>query len=325
MSGPHASLLRHELSVRNLEYAHRTKLSNFASGGNPPVICYLPSDDGSAHGNFFPESYRAILHNKDWSCRLRKVHTSAREALPRTGRRWCELDSSNSSDALLMNIFCFPRSATTAALARLLGVDAGSVPQFGFRARVPLLNGKFDRTEVDMKLGDLLIEAKLTESDFQFASASQVESYRDFRQVFDREMLPRAKDGYASYQLIRNVLAAHAHQCSFCVMLDARRPDLLDAWYSVMRAIVIPDLRLLCKVATWQELAAQLPRKLQDFLEEKYGIVKAGARGPAAGTRRPASGTRFSASGARICDDGRFLFAETGSRLRTVFGGPTDK
>jgi len=37
-----------------------------------------------------------------------------------------------------------------------------------------------------------------------------VESYRDLDEVFDREALPRMDGGYLSYQLIRNVLAAHA-------------------------------------------------------------------------------------------------------------------
>ena len=38
---------------------------------------------------------------------------------------------------------------------------------FGYRARVPLSNGRADRTEVDFRLGVPLIEAKLTENDFQ--------------------------------------------------------------------------------------------------------------------------------------------------------------
>ena len=33
--------------------------------------------------------------------------------------------------------------------------------------RVPLLTGAVERTEVDMKLGEVLFEAKLTESNFQ--------------------------------------------------------------------------------------------------------------------------------------------------------------
>jgi len=156
----------------------------------------------------------------------------------------------------------------------LLGVEPGSVPEFGVRARVPLANGRADRTEVDMRLGELLVESKLTEPDFQCKEVARVESYRDFADVFDCGNLPpQDARGFLSYQLIRNVLAAHHGQCSFCVMLDARRPDLREAWFAVMACIRIVGLRLRCKVLTWRELAEALPGKLQRFLREKYGIA----------------------------------------------------
>ncbi len=40
-------------------------------------------------------------------------------------------------------------------------------------------------------MGSLLVEAKLTEGDFQTREARIVEAYRDFDEVFDRELLPR--------------------------------------------------------------------------------------------------------------------------------------
>jgi hypothetical protein len=43
----------------------------------------------------------------------------------------------------------------------MLGIPSGLVPQFGFRPRIPLRSGKTDRTEIDMKIGDLMVEAKL--------------------------------------------------------------------------------------------------------------------------------------------------------------------
>jgi hypothetical protein len=154
----------------------------------------------------------------------------------------------------------------------MLDVKPGSVPDFGFRARVPLTSGKFDRTEVDMQIGDLLIEAKLTESDFQRAPKAVVHAYRDFSAVFEDEDLPQTAGNYNSYQLIRNILAAHASGCAFCVLTDARRPELIEAWYAVMKCVRAVDLRLRCKVFTWQELAKALPRRLREFLGEKYGI-----------------------------------------------------
>jgi hypothetical protein len=41
----------------------------------------------------------------------------------------------------------------------------------------------------------------------------------------------------------------------------------------VMQCVRPIDLRLRCKVLTWQELAKTLPRSLRGFLNEKYGIT----------------------------------------------------
>jgi hypothetical protein len=182
-----------------------------------------------------------------------------------------------SSDALLMNVFCHPRTLTSGWFRSLLGLDSDETPKFGFPARVPLRSGHTDRTEVDMKLGGLLIESKLTESDFQIKTAQIVESYRDLDKVFEHRKLSQVRGHYVSYQLIRNVLAAYALNFSFCVLLDARRPDLIEAWYAVMRCIRISDLKTRSKVLTWQELSEVLPPELQRFLALKYGIVSSHA------------------------------------------------
>jgi hypothetical protein len=269
----YAADLRRELSLRNRQYANRLQLLGCESYGDPPSICYLPSEDGRGHGNFLRESYSAIVRNPSWRKRLEKAHSQARSSLPREDRAWRELDSCNSSDALLMNIFCFPATLKNVSVLNLLAIEPGSIPQFGFKARVPLANGRGDRTEVDMRLGDLLVESKLTEGDFQCREVKAVEGYRDFAEVFEHRNLRQQGCRYLSYQLIRNVLAAHHGNCSFCVMLDARRPDLGEAWFAVMSCVRIVELRLRCKVLTWQELAEALPGKLQRFLQEKYGIV----------------------------------------------------
>src|SRR5580658_6882519 len=85
-----------------------------------------------------------------------------------------------------------------------------------------------------------------------------------------------AEAGYAGYQLIRNVLAAYAEGCSFCVLHDERRPDLREAWFQVMAAVKPAEMRVRCKVMTWQELSGFLPDELQEFLDLKYGIVRPG-------------------------------------------------
>jgi hypothetical protein len=271
-----ATMLRLELAERARRYAELHGLPYCLSYGESPSVCFAPSEQDARHGNFLLASYKAILASPEWRRRLQKVHTQGRRSLPANDRgRWMELDACTSSDALLMNIFCHPAAGRDGGIAAHLGAS-GCSPCFGYRARVPLANGRFDRTEIDLRLGDLLVEAKLTESDFQSAKKSALHAYRDFTAVFDLALLPQTADRYQSYQLVRNVLAAYALQCSFCVLLDARRPDLIDAWYAVMRSVMPVELRTRLRLATWQELAHAATPGLRTFLETKYGI-EAGA------------------------------------------------
>jgi hypothetical protein len=268
LAGP----LRRQLGERAQQYAREHGLPHSLSYGSSPTVCFETYQD-SLHGNFLPATYKAILRNPNWRRRLQKVHSQGRKSLPqRQDGIWRELDACSSSDALLMNIFCYPGVLKDGRVRAICDVKQFAIVEFGFRARVPLANSKFDRTEVDMRFGDLLIEAKLTETDFQRAPKEVLATYRDFEDIFDIEELPQTVQDYRSYQLLRNVLAAHASGCIFCVLIDARRPELIEAWYAVMRCVRPVDLRLRCKVLTWQELARALPRSLREFLDEKYGI-----------------------------------------------------
>lgn len=328
MSGstfPFASQLRAELMLRNRIYA-RT-LPHVESNGINPVMIYAPEE--GRHANFYSPAYACISKRPEWMRRFDKIHSQFR-SLPKSqhdpARKWRELDSSMSSDALLMNIFCTPGVMDFLPLRRMMSIENDEIPVFGWKARVPFMSGRVDRTEIDMRWGNLLIEAKLTETDFQCREASIVESYRDLDAIFDRDLLPRVSirlqrrrqavefaeeftqeweapredaaevarafhnqiedrasadqpwsPGYASYQLIRNVLAAYATGSSVCVIHDQRRPDLREAWFEVMRAVKSADLRIRCKVLTWQELVPFLPHGLCEFLHLKYGIVAPGA------------------------------------------------
>ena len=345
----YASQLRLEVGLRNRPCARGR--AHVESYGDFPAIVYAP--EGRRHGNFFDAAYEAIAARPEWMRRFDKIHAQGR-SLPKAERRWRELDSSMSSDALLMNVFCTPGVAESVTVRRVLGVEGDELPVFGWKARVPLASGRSDRTEVDMRLGSLLVEAKLAEGDFQTKAAPVVEGYRDFDAVFERELLPRAKlatkrrrdatefpedysqdyvadeewllgegsekhtsgamalihsdgidgrtksrthqiraassanrpklamgmdsssaveVGYAGYQLIRNVQAAYAEGCSFCVVHDDRRPDLREEWFRVLAAVKSAELRVRLSVLTWQELAEHLPMELQEFLDLKYGIV----------------------------------------------------
>jgi hypothetical protein len=242
-------------------------------GQTPSII--FGRDDNGRHGNFHPEAYQRICEIPEWNKRLDKVHTASRRSRIRADWQWKELDCANSSDALLMNIFCHPEVMRSPRVQAMLGIESDAAPQFGFKPRTPLQNGRRDNTEIDMKVDHLLVEAKLTESDFQSARFDLIRRYRDLETVFDLSELPMHNDRYSGYQLIRGALAAYVADCSFCVLCDARRPDLIEAWYRVMCAVRVVELRCRLKILTWQELAACLPDDLQRFLVTKYGIVAA--------------------------------------------------
>lgn len=263
--------LRSELSLRNLRFASLNGFLHERTDGQVPSVIFGRDDDGR-HGNFHPASYQRICGNREWSKRLEKVHSASKRSRVRANWQWKELDCANSSDALLMNIFCHPEVMTSTSVRAMLGVALNTIPEFGFKPRTPLQRDRRDNTEIDMKVDNLLVEAKLTESDFQFAKFDLVCRYRDLETVFDLSVLPVRDEKYSCYQLIRGTLAAYATECSFCVFCDARRPDLVEAWYTVIRAVRPFDLRCRLKLLTWQELAAALPQDLQQFLAEKYGI-----------------------------------------------------
>jgi len=260
-----------------------------------------------------------------------------------------ELDCANSSDALLMNLFCHPLVFSdghiNTAVANLLGVPSNALPNFGIHPGVPLKKPRSrnrkkttrsiaqpdtaslfneavipetpqpdesnlkDRTEIDLQLDSLFVEAKLTESNFQAAGPRLIERYRDLETIFDVERLPSkiitpaathpATEDFSDleeppsnptapspiakssrtiiqgYQLIHNVLAAFASDASFCVLCDARRHDLIETWYAILSAVHYHSFAWRLKLLTWQELAAVLPEDLQSFLETKYGIIPA--------------------------------------------------
>jgi hypothetical protein len=274
-----ASALRSELRQFALRYAEARGIPFYESiGAKKPVVLFSPVD--GRHGNFLDASYQAIQRNPKIRGRLGKRHAGARRALPKRFQDdACEMDSSNSSDALLMNIFCYPEVGRS-RVRDVLGLRQWTHPVFGVRFRLagepegPRLRSQVDRrTEIDMTFStDLAVEAKPTEAEFQQAADASVMRYRHLEEVFAVQSLPRCKKGFDSYQLIRNILAAHERGGRFVVLYDRRRPDLLDRWNAVMRAIRIPALRERCAVLTWQQIAVAVPDELRLFLVEKYGI-----------------------------------------------------
>lgn len=269
----YAAHVREQISRCAAEYAQNNSISFRRSHEKFGSGVFVPQTDVLSHGNFHPASYRTIMKRPIWRARFRKALTvPGRLRRSDDEHRICELDSCCSSDALLMNIFCHPVARRSSLVTNLLGISESAVPIFGWRARIPLEGGRSDRTEVDMKFGNILVEAKLTEPSFERCPLAQMKAYTDFETVFRRADLRRTRKQFHGYQLMRNVLAAHHHRAGFCLLTDARRKDLIDAWYEILRAIRPVDLRVRCKLLTWQELAEALPRSLRGFVALKYGI-----------------------------------------------------
>ena len=266
-----AGLLRDQLRKRARAWAERPGVLAYESRGTPATTLFQRSPDGGSHGSFFEEAWTAIKANSEWSHRLEKHHPQ-RNALPAEYRTSAmELDSSNSSDALLMNCFCYPGASVR--FARILGttpVDA--IPQFGYPALIQRSHQSPDSTEVDMLLGDTFVEAKLTEGDFTSKSKEMVLRYAALQQVFDVDLLPSDEQNFCSYQLIRNVLAAAQHGKKLIVLVDFRRPDLLEHWWQVHAAISAGELRKRCGVRFWQQLTAAADPHHRGLLQQKYGI-----------------------------------------------------
>ena len=273
MSTDWATLLRKQILQRARRYAEQNVILHYLSlSEEDPTVLFEPYDEGCKHGNFLALSYEAIQANPKWKRRLEKRHPRLK-ALPTDKRSKAkELDSCTSSDALLMNVFCYPGIRQYSPLARSLGRGRLADPEFGFKPRVPFASGGTDNTEVDMRMGSVLVEAKLTEGDFTSKSVSHVMIYRDFEHVFEADALPQQGGKFLHYQLIRNVLAAFDHDARFVLICDMRRPDLLRAMWQVMAAVRLPELRQRCGFLLWQEIADVVPPPVREFVRHKYGI-----------------------------------------------------
>ena len=150
-------------------YTDQYRLPHYLSRNQTePTVLFFPGQDALLHGNFLNASYDVICGNLEWARWLHKPHPR-RTALPAKRRAEAmELDSCTSSDALLMNVLCYLGLFLHDPFVRLMGLPATAEPAlvFGFKPGVPLRCSRTDATEVDLKVEDLLIEAKLTEKDF---------------------------------------------------------------------------------------------------------------------------------------------------------------
>ena len=265
-----SSALRRELSARNLQRA--ASFVHEASFGRVASVVYGEAEDGT-HGNFLPAVYRRIVARPEWRKRLSKVYTGSAWIARAQDRERRELECCTSSDALLMNVFCYPGVLRRAGFRALLGVERNVEVEFGVRADLPMRGGEKDRTEIDLRLASLIVESKLSETGFGTASRDRLMRYSEIETVFDVDALPWGARTVAGYQLVRGALAAFHGGGRYLLLCDGRRMDLQEQWLRVIRAIHTSELRSRMVLLSWQELAATLPATLRAFLEGKYGIV----------------------------------------------------
>ena len=195
--------LKEQLCASATKYAADGDIA-FAARQSAVIFCNLAD-------SFCPESRESIERNEDWTARTKKVHSQ----VPNT----FEMQSSNSSDALLMNIFCHPDIAKWKGVQDILGFIP-QIPVFGLKARVPKGGTNGDDTEIDLSICDTFAEAKLTEESFTAKAKSEVERYLDFSDIFHVSSLPQDEHNYGNYQVIHHILPAVHHNQNHLFFCD---------------------------------------------------------------------------------------------------------
>lgn len=208
--------------------------------------------------SFHSKTFSNINSNKEFLKRLNKSHSKA--------KGYKEMQSSNSSDALLMNIFAYPNILENKRLMSLLGVNQNECIEFGWN---PVFENETRKTEIDMKIGNSIFEAKLTESNFTKKSQNIVLNYPNVEQVIDLTALYKGED-ILYYQLIRNLLTAYKYNGNFNLIVDESRGDLIGAFKKVKEAIRTKELKNRFNFLTWQEITDTLENDLKQYITKKY-------------------------------------------------------
>jgi len=250
--------LKQEIRKHALAFARRRNLRVDDKLASALIFYRL---DDSLH----PESLENIRRTPEWNSRTQKAHPNVTGVL--------EMQSSNSSDGLLMSIFCHPSITKWSGVRKVLGNDIATIA-FGVPGVVKIGNDQTDSTEIDMELSGVFCEAKLTETDFTHKRPEVVEHYDRFQETFHSDALQRVGRDYDNYQIIRNLLAAKQHNRDHILFCDERRPDLVRRYMSTVSCLQDIKDRMRCRVIFWQEVVAACGESLRKWVEEKYGICQ---------------------------------------------------
>jgi hypothetical protein len=209
--------------------------------------------------NFYPETFANICDKIDYKKRLDKPHSKVPD--------FKEMQSSNSSDALLINFFTHPEIKEWKSLRDLISINQSDDIEFGW-------NPEFDneinhKTEIDMKIGNAICEAKLTEKNFTSKRLQIVLGYSNVENIIDLKVLTK-NNIVSNYQLIRNLLTAEKHGLKFNLLIDETRIDLIREFYKVKCAIKTSSLLDNFNFITWQEISNCVGLDLKNYITEKY-------------------------------------------------------
>jgi hypothetical protein len=145
--------------------------------------------------NFMPETFENIEKHSNWYKRTQKKLERVPDIF--------EMQSSKSSDALLMNIFCYPDFINWEKPRELLKIDNYNCMKFGWNPEFLYEKRKFEYlqkegkenefhpSEIDLKIGDSIFEAKLTEENFGEKEIKTIQKYDGFKSVFDEDVLEK--------------------------------------------------------------------------------------------------------------------------------------
>lgn len=264
-------LLKQELKLLAKEYGQSICKDNYAHPTEPVNSSLIFKDIELC---FQKDSWQTIITKEDLKRRIQKKHTRVQTK----NAGILEMQSSNSSDALAMNIFCHTDVKKSKGVKNLFQVEEITSIDFGYKAKVDKIIDKIkkkDSTEIDVLINcNIFIECKLTEKDFTSNKKDIVEHYSEFKNVFQIDQLSKTETHYDNYQLIRNILAANQHNAQFLLICDMRRPDLVESFNQTVNCIKDEyfELRNKCKILYWQDLAKVVGDELKSFLKEKYGI-----------------------------------------------------
>jgi hypothetical protein len=209
--------------------------------------------------SFYDKTFNNIINNQEYLNRIGKIHPKVPTIL--------EMQSSNSSDAILMNIFAHPEVKDWKPLRDLLSINSNDDIEFGWNPVHE--NEKWKKTEIDVKIGNSIFEAKLTETDFKSKHLNIVLRYVDVEKMIDLKAL--TKDEIVSnYQLIRNIVTAKKYGYKFHLLIDDSRTDLRNEFDKVKNSIIDKSLANSIELITWQQISTCVSDDLKEFLTEKY-------------------------------------------------------